>query len=212
MIRTTIGLITCALVTSGMLAGCSIVPKADPPAVYQLATAGTNIQPGQTSLPFGLTVNTPQSNRVIDSTRILVQPAETRLSAYKGARWSDTVPAMLRDQFTEALRQTSALQAVSNDSLSYRTDIALGTEVMTFQITYQPSEVKAVVILDAFLSESKSLDIVAAQRFKVEQTLADTTVDSAVQALSTASNQLTEELVQWTLRELAAYQPGKPGN
>jgi cholesterol transport system auxiliary component len=198
-------LIAVAAVAAGLLTACSIVPKSDPPAVYQLAPAGKHAAVNSPALPFSLSIDTPQSSRTIDSTRILVQPQETRLNAYKGARWGDTVPAMLRQRFTQALRQTGALQAVSNDNLNYRTDLSLGSEVMAFQVQYHSSGVKAVVMLDAFLSEPAGQSIIAAQRFTAEHALTDPSVQSAVQALSTASDQLTHELVQWTLQQLASY-------
>lgn len=212
MISVPYRLIAAAAIAAGLLSACSIVPKTDPPAVYQLATASEPLAIKGPALPFSLSIDTPQSSRVIDSTRILVQPQETRLSAYKGARWGDTVPAMLRQRFTQALRQTGALKAVSNDNLNYRTDLSLGSEVMTFQVQYHPSGVKAVVVLDAFLSEPAGQSIIAAHRFTVEQALSDPSVQSAVHALSTASDQLTHELVQWTLQQLANYEQRPAGS
>lgn len=192
------------------LTSCTLVPKSDPQTVYQLAALPSKAGAQYPKVPYSLSIDTPQSSRIIDSTRMLVQPDGTQLSIYKGARWSDSVPSMLRERFSAAFRQANAFHAVSNDGYAYRTDLALGTEVMTFQVQYLPQGVFAVVTIDAFLSDPSSQTILATQRFSATHPLAGTAVTAAVRALSEATNNVTQSLVDWTLGQVRSYEPARP--
>lgn len=197
--------IAACLLGSGMLAGCSIVPRTTPPTVYQLSPLTPAASSSTAALDYSLTVEMPHGGRQIDSTRILVQPAQNRLEAYKNARWSDAVPAMLRARFTQALRQANAFRTVSNDNYSHHSDLTLGSEIMAFHIQYRPDGTKAVVVLDAYLGDPASQTLLATKRFTSEHALNDTSVGGAVQALSAAADAVTSDLVQWARAQASGY-------
>ena len=99
---------TSLVAASLMLAACSILPKAEPQAVYRLPSATTT--PAKPTTAAGdirlraLRIATPYANRSIDSERILVLPEGDVIKSYAGVRWSDAAPLLWRDRLLEAFR------------------------------------------------------------------------------------------------------------
>jgi cholesterol transport system auxiliary component len=57
----------------------------------------------------------------------------------------------------------------------------------------------ARILLEARLVQSGSLRILASRRFEVNQAASDTSVAAVVNAFGQAGDQLTRELLDWTL-------------
>src|SRR5690606_8267024 len=103
-----------------VLSGCSVLPESETLAFYRLPPAETEMErqdgaarePGQRPV---LRIATPYGNRAVASTRILVVPEAERVSAYKGARWSDSAPVLLRDRLIESFRAAGVFRSVVTD-------------------------------------------------------------------------------------------------
>lgn len=185
---------------AALLGACSILPRAETPDVYLLPVQQ---QPPRATpaVDWSLRVLAPRASQVLDSNRIAVQPRGDLLSVYKGARWADTTPPLLRDRLLDAFRADGRIQALSSDEVSLQADLELGGDLRAFQGEYRDKGVEAVVILEARLVRSATQRIIATRRFEVRQPAAGEKVPEVVTAFGQATDRLATEVVGWTLQQ-----------
>ena len=194
-----------ACAAMALLAACSVLPKAESPDVYRLPE--TPLPRAQVqSVGWSLRVNTPQAERMIDSSRIAVLPQGDVISVYKGARWSDSAMTLLRNRILDAFRDDGRIAALSSDDDSLQADYSLVGDLRAFQSEYQGGQPVVVIRFDARLVQNSGLRIVASRRFDITQPVVGTAVPQVVAAFGLASDALASQLVAWTLQ-----QPGHDG-
>jgi len=152
---------------------------------------------------WSLRVDTPQAERMLDSARIAVLPAGDTVSVYKGARWSDRVPVLLRNRLLEGFRNDGRITALSSDDTSLQADYVLDADLTAFQSEYRGKDPVVVVRYDARLVRNSGLKIVAARRFEVTQAVNGTAVPQVVAAFGQAGDALAAQVVGWTLQQRA---------
>jgi cholesterol transport system auxiliary component len=196
-----------ALLLAALLAtaACSVLPKAESPDVYRLPSTPLPQAPAG-AVNWSLRVETPQAERMLDSARIAVLPEGDVVSVYKGARWSDRVPVLLRNRLLEAFRNDGRITALSSDDTNLQADYVLSADLTAFQSEYRGKEPVVVVRYDARLVRSNGLKIVAAHRFEVTQPVGGTTVPQVVAAFGQASDALAAQVAAWTLAQRAEAQ------
>lgn len=196
-----------ALMLAGLLAAlsaCSILPEAEPVNVYQLPAARVSAST-QEPLPLLLRLNTPSAGFAQSSPRILVNPEGNQLSTYKGARWSDPAPVLLRNYLQRALQDAALVTDVSHDEQGLHADLHLSGELRRFQVIYPDGPVRAVIDFKARLVDPRNRRTLASQVFVIEQPLADPGVDSVVAGFAQAAQQLTDQLLAWSAEQLDTY-------
>ena len=88
-----------------LLSACSILPKPEIVDVYRLPAAQAPMAVSQsTPVKWSLRLEKPMTTGALNSQNIVVVPEGNLISNYKGARWSDTVPVLLRNRLLEALQ------------------------------------------------------------------------------------------------------------
>ena len=181
------------------LGACSILPKQEPLDVYRLPTAFTNAKAGEPA-PWSLRISKPKSSETLDRARIAVIPQGDVISSYKGARWSDPAPVLLRNRLTDAFYSDGRTQSISTDDSDLQADFELGGELQAFQSEYHGAAIEVVIRLDARLSDDRQR-IVASRRFEVRQPVSDKEVPAVVAGFGKASDALAAQVVQWTLEQ-----------
>lgn len=185
-----------------LMVGCSVLPKAEPEIVYVLPEQ--NVVSRAAVTPSGprwsLRVLTPYSSRMVNSTRILVIPDGSEISVYKGVRWADPAPIIVRNRLVNAFRGQAPIEAVSNDSSHFVADLELGGDLNRFHVVYADGAPIVDIQLDAFLINPSDLHIIATQRFSVQQPVNGKEVPEVVQAFGAASDKLATDLVAWALK------------
>jgi cholesterol transport system auxiliary component len=187
----------------GALSACTLIGRREPLNVYVLPAADLPAS-NRDQLPLTLRIDTPQANRALYGSRILVMPATHQLSAYKGARWSDNTPALLRDRLVEAFRQDNGLAAVVDEGGRANADFDLVSDLRAFQSEYVQGHPRVVIHLDVRLIDSGRQRVLAARRFEVREPSAGESVDAVVEAFGRAADDLSRQLVDWTLERIAA--------
>ena len=190
-----------ALLLTTLLSGCSILPKSEPLNVYRLPAAPFERYTGTGQTAWTLQVDRPQSSQTLDSTRIAVLPQGNEISAYKGARWSDRAPQLLRDRIIAGMLDDGRIRAVSSDDNRLQTDLQLSSDLRAFQSEYRAGKPQAHVVVDARLVRRDSQTILEQKRFEVREDAADTSVPAVVSAFGKASDQLTREVMAWSLKQ-----------
>lgn len=199
-----LGLVVCTVA----LSACSVLPDSTPMAVYQLPAVSLTAIGNAASLQSharsasSLQVDTPYSQHLLDSQRILVQPPGSyQVNVYQGAQWADTSPVMVRNRITAVLRQQIAGLIVSTDSTRLQTNWRLKGELEEFQVNYDAAVPVVHIRFNATLVQSAKERAVAAQTFTVKQPANGTQLPEVVTAFGLATDQLSAELARWLMQQ-----------
>ena len=194
--------VLCTLLLGGLLGACSLLPEREPLELYRLPAASLASQAVESArLDWALRVNTPAASALLDSTRIAVLAEGNRLSAYQGARWIDRATLLLRDRLLDGFRDDGRLAAVSSDSSGLRANLLLDSDLRAFQGDYRGSQPAAHLLLEARLVQVGSQRILASRRFEVRQAAAGRSLAAMVSAFGQAADELTRQLLAWTLAQ-----------
>lgn len=191
-----------AALLAALLTGCTVLPEREIQQVYTLPQTELNVRDASPSSvkPWSLRVQTPYSSRMLNSSRIVVRPDDSEVSVYKGVRWSDTAPVMLRNRLVDAFRTQSSITAVSSDNASLSSALEFGSDLNRFQVEYQNGQPTVHIQLDAFLVDPSDAHIVASRRFSVEQPVNGKEVPEVVLAFGEAADRLAVDVVAWVLK------------
>ena len=181
------------------LAGCSVLPQAEPLRIFLLPSAAPAASGNVTPLEHSLRITTPQASRMLASDRIAVIPQGNQISASQGTRWSDAAPALLRDRLIEAFQQDGRLPSVSSEDTNQAADLVLYSDLRAFQSEYRDGQPHAVIRLDARLVDRETRRTLASRRFQVSQASAGAEVERVVEAFGQAGDALSQEVLNWTL-------------
>lgn len=179
---------------------CSILPQAEPADVYRLPAAQA-VRSSAAGEGWTLRINKPLASEVLNSPRIAVVPAGDLISSYKGARWADPAPALLRNRMLNAFQRDGRVQRVSADDANLQADYEIVGELQAFQSEYSAAGLAVVVRLDARLVQGRTQRVLASRSFEVRQPVAQTQVPAVVSGFGQASDRLMAQLVDWTVAQ-----------
>lgn len=195
-------LIRIALLAGFTLIGsCSILPKPEPFEVYRLPSAQSSSASHGAPQRWSLRLNKFQSSEALNSPNIAVIPQGDVLSHYKGSRWSDPAPVLVRNRLLQGFQHDGRVTLLSTDDSIFQTDLELGGSLQAFQTEYQDTNASVVVRLDALLVRSYDQRILASRRFEVRQPLSAVQVPAAVVGFGQANDQLTTQVVNWAVEQ-----------
>lgn len=183
---------------ASLSAACTVLPQAEPLTYYQLPAAGLATQSAPASHKnLIIQVSRPHADRLLASSRITVLPQGNELSAYKGVRWSDDVPGLLRNRLVDALRDASQFRAVVLDTESMIADWELGGSLGAFQVEYIQGAPRVRVQLDALLRDQRTGQLIQTRRFVTQQDVDGTAVPQVVESFGLATDALSMQVIQW---------------
>jgi cholesterol transport system auxiliary component len=200
------------LLTSALLSlsACSILPKTEPLDVYRLPKTDASAA-AHSVAPWSLRVVRPKASETLDSSKIAVVPQGDVISSYKGARWSDSAPTLLRNRLTDAFYSDGRVQSISTDDSNLLADFELGGELQAFQSEYHGTSIEVVIRFDARLSNDHQR-IIASRRFEVHQAVSDKQVPAVVTSFGQASDRLAAQVLQWTVEQGQKHYATAPKN
>lgn len=187
-----------------LTSACSILPQSEPVDIYRLPV--NQASHSATPVDWSLRLNKPLASETLAGPRIAVIPQGDVLSSYKGARWSDAGPLMLRNQIRDLFVTDHRVQAVSTDDTNLQADFELNGDLLAFQSEYRGTAIEVVIHYDARLVDDRQR-IVASHRFEVRQPAKGKEVPAVVAAFDTASNELAWQVLEWTLQEGSKNHP-----
>ena len=195
-----------------LISSCSILPKPEPFDVYRLPSAQSHAAGGQGAPQrWSLRLTKLQASEALNSPNIAVIPQGDVISSYKGSRWSDPAPVLLRNRLLEGFQRDGRVSLLSTDDSIFQTDLELGGVLQAFQTEYQGTSASVVVRVDALLVRSYDQHILASRRFEVRQPLSDVKVPAVVAGFGLASDQLTTQVVNWAVAQgQKLVPPAKP--
>ncbi|MCU1735475.1 MULTISPECIES: ABC-type transport auxiliary lipoprotein family protein [unclassified Pseudomonas] len=196
--------LTLALLIS-LSSACSILPQAENAEVYRLPAA---VAASSTSAPvsWSLRVNKPLASDIFNVPRIAVVPQGDQISSYKGARWTDPAPTLLRNRILDAFQRDGRVPRLSADDSNLQADYELVGELQALQSEYSAQGISVVIRLDARLVEGRTQRILASRHFEVRQPQADKEIPAVVSGLGQVTDRLMAQLLDWTVAEGNRYQ------
>lgn len=185
-------------VALSLASACSILPKAEPSDVYRLPSAAPSRATQGPVADWSLRLNKPLASHALDNPKIAVVPQGDLISNYKGARWSDPAPLLVRNRLLDAFQRDGRVPRLSADDSNLQADYELAGELQAFQSEYSSDGLAVVIRYDARLVEGRNQRILASRRFEVRQPLTDKQVPAVVSGFGIASDRLMAQLVDWT--------------
>jgi cholesterol transport system auxiliary component len=183
-----------------VLSSCSVLPKAETLEIYQLLSASIAPSAQANSLPWTLRIATPRSNQVTDSVRVLVLQQSNRISAYKGVRWSDPAPVLLRNRLAAAFRTDGRLGSVSSGNDNLPANLELGGDLSAFQVEYRNGISAVNIQFYATLVQFERNGILATRSFEIIQSVEGRGIPEVIAAFGKATDKLATEIIEWTLQ------------
>ncbi|MBN9133862.1 MAG: membrane integrity-associated transporter subunit PqiC [Nitrosospira multiformis] len=191
------------------VSACSILPATENLEIYQLPAAEPPSHSSGDSLPWTLRLATPYSSYITDSPRVLALRQGNQLSSYKGIRWSDPAPVLLRNRLAAAFRADGRFNSVSNGSSNnLATDLELGGDLSAFQVEYTNGGPQATIRFYATLSQPLRNRIVAARGFEVSEPVQSRGTSEIITAFGLGADRLAAEIIDWTVQQGRAPQTG----
>lgn len=187
-----------SLLLAGLLSACSLLPTSEQVQIYRLPTV-TSAHNQEETLNWSLRLITPHANQTLDSVRIAVIPEGNLITNYKGIRWSERAPVLLRDRLLDAFQTDGRLQTITSDTSTFNVDVELTSELSAFQSEYRNGKPEIRIILDMHLVNSQSQQVIASHRFDIHQTSKNSDAKSVIQAFGLACDSLSREVVDWTI-------------
>jgi cholesterol transport system auxiliary component len=190
------------LASFALISSCSILPKSEPFEIYRLPTAQSSASASHGKPQrWSLRLNKPQASEALNSPNIAVIPQGDVISSYKGSRWSDPAPVLLRNRLLDGFQRDGRVTLLSTDDSNFQADLELGGSLQAFQAEYQGTAASVVVRLDALLVRGYDQRILASRRFEVHQPLSDVKVPAVVAGFGQANDQMTAQVVAWAVEQ-----------
>lgn len=185
--------------TLTLFGGCSLLPEREARTTFMLP-APELVSAAQPTIPLTLRVLTPHAESPLEGIDILVNPEGQAIQAYGGARWSKPTPILIRDHWVEGFRQNGTLKAVVTETSEASSNLSLSSELTRFHIHYLRGQPKVMIQLDVQLLDTRSRDVLATQRFRIQEKTADQPIESVIAGFGTANQALTEALAAWLFK------------
>lgn len=180
-----------ALLAALALSACASapVPTFDLSAPTNFTARGTGT--GQ------LIVATPTALAVLDTEKILVEPAPGQITYLGDAQWGDKLPSLLQARMVQAFENGSKLRRVARPGDGVSAEYQLNIDIRTFGVRVENGTTTAVVELSAKIIGNAAGRILAAQVFSARVPIATMNGATVTAALDAASNQVLVEIVRW---------------
>tara|TARA_R100001039_G_C1853052_1_gene114197 strand:+ start:2772 stop:3251 length:480 start_codon:yes stop_codon:yes gene_type:complete len=149
-----------------------------------------------------LAVAAPQAGHLLSSNRIVVYPEGNVVNVYEAARWQENAPALLQSRLITGLQQSRLFASVGSDSLP--SERLLLSELRHFQSDYATHPPTVKVQLDVQLVSTQNRASIATQSFTTSAQAISTDIPDVVDAFGDASDDLTEQLVNWLANQQEA--------
>lgn len=185
-----------------LLSACSILPKPEQVDVYWLPYAQAPLAASRGApVNWSLRLEKPMASNALNSQNIAVVPEGNLISNYKGARWSDPAPVLLRNRLLDAFLQDGRIQGLSTDDSNLQADYELGGELLAFQTRYNGKSPEVLIQYNARLVRSSDQRVLASRRFEARQPLSNPMVPEVVAGFGQAADTLMPQVVQWVMQQ-----------
>lgn len=200
-----------ALVLPLLLCACSALrPTAtDPPAVYALEAASTQLRTADLGGTSTLIVNRPGAAAGYDSSRIVYLRSPHELKYFAHSVWVEPPAHMLTPLLVAAVQRTGAFHAVVQTSTAAAGEFRLDTEVVRLQHEFQSRPSRVRFTLRANLLEERTRRVLASREFDEVVVASSEDPYGGVVAANQAVQSVLERLSAFCAETAASSRPGE---
>lgn len=192
MLRT----VTLAVGFAVFASACSVLPQATPIDYYTLQPAPVAQQNRPVKLS-NIRVSQPELNDALQLERIVRITDSGSILAYPNAKWSTSISALWQSWLLDALWRDSRFSNISSEQQGLDSDWRLAGRLQSFHIEETSAGPVAIVRYDAQLIATKQRKVVKSMSFSAQTQLSGNETSDAVTALSSASAEVGQELLEW---------------
>jgi cholesterol transport system auxiliary component len=145
-----------------------------------------------------LAIAVPNALQVLDTEKIVVEPALGVVTYASDAQWSDRLPRLLQARIVEAFENSTRIRAVARSSDRISADAQLVTDIRNFGIQGN----NAVVEISAKIISERGGRIVAATVFTSRVPAPSASGASVANAINDALSIVLVEMVRWTATKI----------
>ena len=116
-----------------LISACSILPQSEPSDVYRLPAAQAPASASSATQSWSLRLNKLQASEALNRSTIAVIPQGDVISSYKGSRWSDPAPVLVRNRLLDGFQRDGRVTLLSTDDSNFAADLELGGSLQAFQ-------------------------------------------------------------------------------
>lgn len=183
------------------LAGCSVLPKHEPIALYR-PEAVVAADPAWPQANWQLRIARPYADDAHDSARILVRPQPGELQVYKGAAWTQPAPDLVLDTVLRAFGDSGRVAGVGRRGEGVGADYELLLDLRRFEADYAgDARPTARIALGARLVRNDDDRVVASRVFEADVPADGAEVAAVDRAFAQGLGAVTTQLIGWTLTE-----------
>ncbi len=146
-----------------------------------------------------LLIAEPIAPNALGSNRIVIKQQD-EFSVLAGVRWRDNTPTLWRSLLIEGFETDTRIQGLGRTLESVQSDYLLLTEIRDFQLQKESEGLFANVSISARLVRTPSNRVIANQVFKQSVKAQCPSTDCNISAFANASKALTQDVVDWTVR------------
>ncbi len=192
-----------ALVTGAvslLFGGClsSIIPEPAPAAtIYRLSVPGEAVRPSPDAV--ALRLDRPSAPKSLLGQSIVVSPDGQRLASASGAKWSQSIPALIQYSFYDVLSRRQAIEAIlpaSGARSEYRAHLTL----RNFEAQFDQGESAAplaIVEYTVTVAKSATRDLIGTRTIRKTARAAGPNVSYIVDAQNRANQDALNDIADW---------------
>lgn len=178
-----------------VISGCSVLPEAKPIDFYTLQPAQVN-QSDSVKLSH-IRVAEPELTDALQLERIVRITPQGSILAYPNAKWSTSIATLWQSWLLDALWRDSRFEHISSAQQGLDSHWQLSGRLQSLHIEETSTGPIAVVRYDAQLIDIKQRKVIKSESFAAQVPVAEETVKAAIYALSAASSEVGESLLEW---------------
>jgi cholesterol transport system auxiliary component len=180
---------------------CSLVPQGGaPPKLYTL-TPASDFPPAGRPVRWQLLVDVPVATAALDTERIALSRSPTTIDYFADADWTDRAPLMVQSVIVQSFENSGRITAIARESLSLRADYQLRPELRHFEADYAGGGPPAAhVQIGIKLVRMADRAIQAQKMFEAKAAARENQVPAIVDAFNAALQQVTRQIIDWTLQ------------
>lgn len=177
--------------------GLSACLSSPPPDTYEISASAVAPSTGG-STRAQILLPEPTAIKTLDSERIVVKPTPYTIEYLGNSQWSDRLPRMVQLRLLQRFENTGRIGAVGLPGQGLAIDYQLILEIRRFEINVLGSPTAQVEISVKALNDRNG-NVVRTQVFSAQSAVIGTTNADFVAALDRAFDQVSTEIVAWTL-------------
>lgn len=199
-------------IVMALLASCSVLPKREPVKVYELRPATAAAPATWPAVDWAVLVARPISSQALDNERISVRPPGGEVQVYKGAAWADNVNDLVQTALIRRLEDSGNILGVARAGGGGRGQYQLVLDIRDFSAVYagEGQAPAAIVEIRAKLLFTGTGDVIAAKSFRQANPAASEDIGAVVEAFSTSSQLIIDDIAGWALESGQVHAAKKP--